>query len=64
MTIKMTYRSDADEAIHTSAQALFSIGVFNEMTMREFDEACLTEPVETEEVADPECPLPASDAEP
>lgn len=52
----LTYRSDADEAIHASAKALFSIGVFNEMTMREFDEACLTELGETEEAGDSECP--------
>lgn len=64
MTKKLPYRSDADEAIHTSAKALLSIGVFNEETMRELDEACLIESGETEEVADPKFPLPVSNDEP
>jgi putative transcriptional regulator len=44
MQTKLTYRSDADEAIHTSAQALFSVGVFDKATMRDFDRDCLLQP--------------------
>jgi putative transcriptional regulator len=35
------YRSDAFEAIHESAQALYSVGAIDKVTMREFDETCL-----------------------
>ncbi len=46
MPTKLPYKSDADEAIHTSAQALFSVGVFDKETMREFDRDCLLQPAE------------------
>ena len=39
---KSRYKSDAFEAIHSSAQALFEVGAFDKATMREFDEACLS----------------------
>lgn len=54
MTTEFTYRSEADEAIHTSAQALFSIGVFDKDTMREFDEACLVASAQKEAAGDSE----------
>lgn len=46
MTTKRKFRSDAFEAIHTSAQAMFKVGAINKTTLREFDEACLTVPSE------------------
>jgi len=39
-----SYRSEAFEAIHQSAQALFRVGVINKTTLREFDAACLSAP--------------------
>ncbi len=36
------YKSDAFEAAHSSAQALYRTGVIDKATMREFDAACLT----------------------
>jgi putative transcriptional regulator len=44
MTTRSKYKSDAFEAIHQSAQALYSVGAINKATMREFDESCLTAP--------------------
>jgi putative transcriptional regulator len=38
------FKSDAYEAIHSSASALFRIGAIDQATMREFDESCLTVP--------------------
>ncbi len=38
---KTAYKSDAFEAIHESAQALYRTGVINKATMRDFDEACI-----------------------
>ncbi|MFS8145887.1 helix-turn-helix domain-containing protein [Rhizobium sp. BR 249] len=35
------YKSDAFEAIHTSAEALHKIGAIDKETMRSFDESCL-----------------------
>ncbi len=37
------YRSDAFAAIHESMEALHDIGAVDKQTMREFDEACLTQ---------------------
>ena len=39
------YKSDAFEAIHSSASALFKVGGINQATMRDFDESCLANPV-------------------
>lgn len=39
---KKTYKSDAFEAIHSSADALLRTGVINKTTMRDFDAACLS----------------------
>jgi DNA-binding transcriptional regulator YiaG len=36
------YRSDAFAAVHESMEALHRVGAISKVTMREFDEACLT----------------------
>ena len=41
MKAKNKYRSDAFEAIHSSASALSEVGAIDKVTMREFDEGCL-----------------------
>lgn len=41
MKMKPTYKSDAFEAIHSSASALFKIGAIDKTTMRDFDDSCL-----------------------
>ncbi len=46
MAKKTRYRSDAFEAIHTSAAALLKVGAIEKATMRDFDVSCLTVPVE------------------
>lgn len=35
------YKSEAMEAIHSSAQALFDVGAIDKTTMRHFDESCV-----------------------
>jgi putative transcriptional regulator len=42
MTAKRKYKSDAFEAIHSSATALLEVGAIDKTTMRKFDESCLT----------------------
>jgi putative transcriptional regulator len=42
------YKSDAYEAIHSSALGMFRAGAIDKATMREFDEACLSVPVALE----------------
>jgi putative transcriptional regulator len=44
MTTKRKFKSDAFEAIYTSAAALHKVGAINKATMREFDESCLAAP--------------------
>jgi putative transcriptional regulator len=44
MTRKQKFRSDAFEAIHSSASALLKVGVIDKATMRDFDDSCLTVP--------------------
>jgi putative transcriptional regulator len=44
MTTKRKFKSDAFEAIHSSASALLRVGAISKTTMREFDESCLIEP--------------------
>lgn len=39
-------RSDAFEAIHSSAVALLKVGAIDKATMREFDATCLSTPAE------------------
>jgi putative transcriptional regulator len=43
MTTKRKFKSDAFEAIHSSASALHRVGALSKTTMREFDESCLIE---------------------
>jgi putative transcriptional regulator len=38
------YKSDAFEAIHSSAGALYKVGAIDKTTMRSFDEGCLAVP--------------------
>lgn len=42
MTAKRKFKSDAFEAIHSSASAMFKVGGIDKATMRDFDETCLT----------------------
>ncbi|HEX4180310.1 MAG TPA: DNA-binding transcriptional regulator [Caulobacteraceae bacterium] len=42
MTAKRKFNSDAFEAIHSSATAMFKVGAIDKATMRDFDEASLT----------------------
>ncbi|RWO04051.1 MAG: DNA-binding transcriptional regulator [Mesorhizobium sp.] len=44
MSKTRTYKSDAFEAIHSSARALYKVGAIDKATMRSFDESCLTVP--------------------
>lgn len=41
MTTKRKFKSDAFEAVHSSATALHEIGAIDKATMREFDKSCL-----------------------
>ena len=47
------YRSDLMASLHESAEDLFSAGIIDKKTMREFDAACLTksEPMAPAEIA-------------
>jgi putative transcriptional regulator len=44
MATKHKFKSDAFEAIHSSASAMLKVGAINKATMRDFDESCLTVP--------------------
>lgn len=44
MTAKHKYKSDAFEAIHSTASAFYSVGTIDKATMRHFDESCLNVP--------------------
>lgn len=44
MTSRHKYKSDAFEAIHSSASALFRVSAIDKATMRSFDETCLAPP--------------------
>jgi putative transcriptional regulator len=44
MTTKRRYKSDAFEAIHSSASAVYRVGAIDKATMREFDTSCLLAP--------------------
>ena len=41
MKTKRKYKSEAFEAIHSSANALFDVGAIDKTTMRDFDNSCL-----------------------
>jgi DNA-binding transcriptional regulator YiaG len=43
MTLKKTYKSDAFEAIHTSAGALHKIGAIDKTMLNQFETACIAE---------------------
>jgi putative transcriptional regulator len=45
---KLKFKSDAFEAIHSSASAMFKVGAIDKATMREFDESCLSIPAPLE----------------
>jgi DNA-binding transcriptional regulator YiaG len=44
MTLKKTYKSDAFEAIHTSASALHKIGAIDRTMLNQFGTSSITEP--------------------
>jgi putative transcriptional regulator len=44
MSRKPRFKSDAFEAIHSSAAGMFRAGTIDKATMRRFDESCLTVP--------------------
>lgn len=44
MTLKKTYKSDAFEAIHTSASVLHKIGVIDKTMLNQFEAAGIAEP--------------------
>ncbi|GEC17592.1 helix-turn-helix domain-containing protein [Nitrobacter winogradskyi] len=44
MSRKPKYKSDAFEAIHSSATGMFRAGTIDKATIRRFDESCLTVP--------------------
>jgi putative transcriptional regulator len=48
MTDKRKFKSDAFEAIHSSASAMFRVGAIDQATMREFDASCLSVPAAME----------------
>ncbi|HEY5107388.1 MAG TPA: DNA-binding transcriptional regulator [Caulobacteraceae bacterium] len=48
MTTKPKFRSDAFEAIHSSATALLKVGAIDKATMRDFDASCLAAPPQIE----------------
>ena len=48
MTTKPKFKSDAFEAIHSSARALFNVGAIDKATLRNFDASCLAVPHEIE----------------
>lgn len=46
MAAKRKFKSDAFEAIHSSASALYRVGAIDKATMRDFDESCIVVPAE------------------
>jgi putative transcriptional regulator len=48
MTDKHRFKSDAFEAIHSSASAMLRVGAIDKATMREFDKSCLLTPAQME----------------
>jgi putative transcriptional regulator len=41
MSARRKFKSDAFEAVHSSASALLKVGAIDKATMRDFDETCL-----------------------
>ena len=48
MTRNRKYKSDAFEAIHSSATGMYRVGAIDKATMRKFDESCLAVPLRME----------------
>jgi putative transcriptional regulator len=46
MAAKRKFKSDAFEAIHSSASALLKVGAIDKATMRHFDASCLSVPAQ------------------
>lgn len=46
MATKRKFKSEAFEAIHSSARALLKVGAIDKATMREFDQSCVAMPAE------------------
>ena len=46
MKTKRKFKSEAFEAIHSSARALLKVGTIDQATMREFDQSSLATPPE------------------
>lgn len=46
MATRKKYKSEAFEAIHSAVEGMYDAGTINKQTMRTFDEACLTVPVD------------------
>ena len=46
MATKRKFKSEAFEAIHSSARSLLKVGAIDKATMREFDQSCLATPPE------------------
>lgn len=44
MTTKNKFKTDAFEAIHSSASALYKVGAIDKATLRSFDVSCLATP--------------------
>ena len=44
MATRKKFKSDAFEAIHSSASAMYKVGAIDKATMREFDVSCLSVP--------------------
>ena len=44
MATKRKFKSDAFEAIHSSASAMYKVGAIDKTTVRKFDDSCLTSP--------------------
>lgn len=44
MAMKRKFKSDAFEAIHSSASVMYRVGAIDKASMREFDESCLATP--------------------
>ena len=48
MTRKLKYKSDISEAIHSSVACMYRVGAIDKAALREFDESCLSVPLQME----------------
>jgi putative transcriptional regulator len=48
MAQKLKFKSDAFEAIHSSASAMYRVGAIDKTTMQRFDKSCLVAPQQME----------------